>query len=77
MSRWRKPNEKKIIVGKVGCISLAIIFAGEIWGISIYRRECDTNWRLAKKLFNVESALQEIDEIWKLQSLTQVTPYCY
>ena len=77
MSRWRKPNEKKIIVGIVGCISLAIIFVGEIWGISIYRRECDTNWRLAKKLSNAESALQEIDEIWKLQSLTQVTTYCY
>ena len=68
---------KKIIVGITICIFLAVIITGMVWGIRIYRREQDPNWQIAKKLYNVESALQEIDESWELQSLTQVTPYCY
>ena len=69
--------KKKIIVGITICISIAVIITGMVWGIRIYRREQDPNWQIAKKLYNVESALQEIDESWELQSLTQVTPYCY
>lgn len=64
-------------MGITVCISLVVIIAGMIWGISIYQQEQDPNWQLAKKLYNVESALQEIDESWELQSLTQVTPYSY
>lgn len=69
--------KKKIIVGIAVCVSIVVISAGMIRGISIYQREQDPNWQIAKKLYNVESALQEIDESWELQSLTQVTPYCY
>ena len=69
--------KKKIIVGITICIFLAVIITGMVWGIRIYRREQDPNWQIAKKLYNVESALQEIDESWELRSLTQVTPYCY
>ena len=69
--------KKKIIVGIFVCISLVVIIAGIVWGIHIYQREQDPNWQIAKKLYNVESALQEVDESWELQSLTQVTPYCY
>ena len=69
--------KKKIIVGITICISIAVIITGMVWGIRIYRREQDPNWQIAKQLYNVESALQEIDESWGLQSLTQVTPYCY
>jgi len=43
-----------------------VIFSGAAWGIKIYQREQDPNWQLAKKLYNVESALQEVDEKWKL-----------
>ena len=69
--------KKKIIVGIIVCISLVVIIAGIVWGIHIYQREQGPNWQIAKKLYNVESALQEVDESWELQSLTQVTPYCY
>ena len=69
--------KKKIIVGIIVCISLVVIIVGIVWGIHIYQREQDPNWQIAKKLYNVESALQEIDESWELTSLTQVTPYCY
>lgn len=69
--------KKRIIIGITACIALVVIITGTVWGIKIYQREQDTNWQLAKKLYNVESALQEIDKSWELQSLTQVTPYYY
>ena len=69
--------KNKIIMGIIVCISLAVIITGMVCGIRIYHQEQDPNWQIAKKLYNVESALQEIDESWELQSLTQVTPYCY
>ena len=69
--------KKKTIMGIIVCISLTVIIAGMTWGISIYRQEQNPNWQIAKKLYNVESALQEIDESWELTSLTKVTPYCY
>ena len=69
--------KKKIIVGIAVCAALVIIIAGAVYGLKIYQREQDPDWQIAKKLYSVESALQEIDESWELQSLTQVTPYCY
>ena len=69
--------KKKIIVGIAVCAALVIVIVGIVYGIKIYQREQDPNWQIAKKLYNVESALQEIDESWELQSLTQVTPYYY
>ena len=69
--------KKKIIVGIVVCIALVVAIAVTVLGINIYQREQDPNWQMAKKLYNVESALQEIDEGWKLHFFTQVTPYCY
>ena len=64
-------------IGIVVCFALVAIVTGAVWGIKTYQREKDPNWQLAEKLYNVESALQEIDESWELTSLTQVTPYCY
>ena len=69
--------KRKIIVRIAVCVTLIIVIAGAVYGVKIYQREQDPNWQIAKKLYNVESALQEIDESWELQSLTRVTPYCY
>lgn len=69
--------KKKIIVGIAVCIALVVVTASAMYGVRIYQREQDPNWQIAKKLYNVESALQEIDESWELKSLTQITPYCY
>ena len=69
--------KKKIIVGIAVCAALVTVIVGIVYGIKIYQREQDPNWQTAKKLYNIESALQEIDESWALQSLTQVTPCCY
>ena len=67
----------KKIVGIAVCIALVVAIAVTVLGINIFQREQDPNWQLAKKLYSVESALQEINESWELQSFTQVTPYCY
>lgn len=69
--------KKTIIVGIAVWIALVVVTASAMYGVRIYQREQDPNWQIAKKLYNVESALQEIDESWELKSLTQVTPYCY
>ena len=65
--------KKKIIAGIIVCIFAVAL----ILGIRIYQRETDPYWKIAKNLYNVESALQEIDESWELESMSQVTPYCY
>lgn len=69
--------KKKMIWGIAVCISLVVIIAGIAWGVRGYQHKQDPYWQLANKLYNVESALQEIDESWELKSLTQVTPFCY
>ena len=69
--------KKKIIMGITVCVALAVIVTGVLWGIKTYQREQYPNRQLAEKLYDVESALQEIDESWELKALTQVTPYCY
>lgn len=69
--------KKKTIWGFAVCISLVVIIAGIAWGVRAYQHKQDPCWQLANKLYNVESALQEIDEGWELTSLTKVTPYCY
>lgn len=69
--------KKKSIYIIAICISLAVIIAGIIWCDRAYLQEQDPYWQIAKNLYNVESALQEIDENWELESLNQVTPYCY
>lgn len=65
--------KNKIIAGIIICFFAITL----ILGIRIYQRETDPYWKIAKKLYNVESALLEIDESWALESMSQVTPYCY
>ena len=69
--------KKRIVAGIIVCFVSVALIAGIVYGIRIYQRENDPYWKLAKNLYNVESALQEIDESWELESLSQVTPYCY
>lgn len=68
---------KKIAVTVIACVLFVAVAAMAVWGIKVYQRENDPYWQMAKKLYNVESALQEIDGDWKLESLSQVTPYHY
>ena len=69
-------KKKNLWIAGIFVVGLMMI-VGIIRYIEVQKRENNPNWQIAKKLYNVESALQEIDESWELQSLTQVTPYCY
>ena len=54
---------------------MAIATATEIvWGIRIYQREQYPYWQAAKEIYKVQTALQEVDEDWKLESLSEVRP---
>ena len=69
--------KKKVIMISCICIAVVTMAGALIQGIRIYTREKDPYWQAAKKLYNVESALKEADEDWKLESLSTVTPYTY
>lgn len=70
-------NKKKILLGIIICISAIAITAGLVWGYRIYQRENDPYWQAAKEIHKVQTALQEVEEGWKLESLTSVYPLSY
>lgn len=68
-------NKKKILLVTIICISAIVITAGIAWGFRIYQREQDPYWQAAKEIYRVQTALQEVDEDWKLESLSGVRPF--
>lgn len=69
--------KKRILIKVIVCLSFVAVAVAAVWGIRIYLRKKDSNWKIAKELYRVETALQEIDEEWKLDSLSKVTPFHY
>lgn len=67
----RKKTLQKIQIFLVA----AIILTGSIWGIKLYLREQNPGWQAAKEIYRVQTALQTVDEEWKLESLSEVHPY--
>ena len=43
----------------------------------IQKLENDPNWRIAKEIYKVQNALHEVDEGYKFQSVSKVTPFTY
>ena len=70
-------NKKKILLGIIICISAVAISAGIVCGYRIYQRENDPYWQAAKEIYKVQTALQEVDEEWSLESLSSVYPLSY
>ena len=68
-------NKKKILIVTIICVSAIAIAAGTAWGFRIYQREQDPYWQAAKEIYKVQTALQEVDEDWKLESLSEVRPF--
>lgn len=68
-------NRKKMLQKFLIILIATLILAGSIWGIKIYLREQDPKWQVAKEIYRVETALQEVDEDWKLESLSEVRPF--
>ena len=66
-------NKNKILLVIIICISA--IIAGIVWGYRIYQRENDLYWQAAKEIYRVQVALQEVDEDWKPEFLSEVRPF--
>lgn len=70
-------DKKKVITIICICIAVVLIAGAVIQEIRLYNRKDDPYWQVAKKLYNVERALKEVDENWELECLSTVTPYTY
>lgn len=68
-------NKKKILLGIFIFLFLISIIIAIAWGIKISLREQDPQWQMAKEIYKVQTALQEVDEDWKLESLSDVRPF--
>lgn len=68
--------QKKHVVIILICIFLAISISYSI-SINIGDLQTDTHLAIAKEIYSVESGLQNLDENWDRQSITQITPYTY
>ena len=68
-------SRKKMLQKFLIILIATLILAGSIWGIKLYLREQDPKWQVAKEIYRVETALQTVDEDWKLEALSKVHPY--
>ena len=66
-----KKNLKRIGIIIIMLVVIAII----CWGIKLYIREKDPRWQAAKEIYRVQTALQEVDENAKLESLSEVRSF--
>ncbi len=69
--------KKRILIAIIVFIALVTLAACVLRGTKSDSRENDPYWQLSKELYEVESALKEIDGAWEMESLSKVTPYHY
>ena len=67
-------NKKKIKKIALALIATVLI-AGIAWGIKLYIREKNPRWQAAKAIYKVQTALQQVDEDTKLESLSEVRSF--
>ena len=61
---------------RIGIIAIVIVvIVGICWCIKLYIREKDPRWQAAKEIYRVQTALQEVDENTKLESLSEVRSF--
>ena len=58
-------------------ILLALVVLGICRWIEVRNRQTDPNWKLAQQIYNMESALKEVDEDYECKSISKVTPFTY
>ena len=68
-------NKKKVLIRIAIYVVAAVIIAGIVWGIKLYLREKDPRWQAAKEIYRIQTALQEVDENSKLESLSEVRSF--
>lgn len=68
-------NIKKTLWYIFAFIAGIAFVVGSVWGIKLWLRERDPRWQAAKEIYRVEKALQQVDQDYKLESLSEVYPY--
>ena len=69
---------KKKLLRCVGIVVLIVLIAlGVFRYIEVRYRQTDPNWKLAEQIYNMETALKEVDEYYACKSLSKVTPFSY
>lgn len=66
-----KKNTKRIVIALI----VAVVAVGIAWGIKLYLREKDPRWQAAKEIYKVQTALQQVDENAKLESVSEVRSF--
>lgn len=66
-------KEKKL--RKILICVLVIAISTATLGIKIYLRAQDIRWQMTKEIYKIQTALQEVDEDWKLDTLSDVRPF--
>ena len=61
----------------IGIGVLLVLIVGVAWLIEIPNHQTDPNWQIANEIYKVENALKEVDEDYKCQSVSKVTPFTY
>ena len=69
---------KRKLLWCAGIIFLVVvIILGFCRYIEIRHCQTDPNWKLAEHIYNMETALKEVDEDYECKSISKVTPYAY
>ena len=69
---------KKKLLWCAGVILLiTVIMLGIYRYVELRQRQTDPNWKIAEQIYNMENALKELDEDYKCNSVSKVTPYTY
>ena len=69
---------KKKLLWYAGIIVvLVLITLGICRYIEMRNSQTDPNWELAQQIYNMENALNEVDEDYECQSISKVTPFTY
>ena len=69
-------KQRILWIAGIFMMSLALV-VGIVWYRTVEKRENDPNWQIAKEIYKVENALQEVDEDYECQSVSKVTPFTY
>ena len=69
--------KKRFLVITGICIMCLVLIVGIARYTATRKQESDPNWQIAKEIYKVENALQEMDEDYKCQSVSKVTPFTY
>ena len=69
--------KKRLLLIAGICIMSLVLFVGIARYRAVQKRESDPNWQIAKEIYKVANALQEVDEDYECQSVSKVTPFTY